>query len=570
MGRVATGLVDIVTTPERRQAYRTRGWWDDATLPVRVAHHAATRPDALAVVDEHRRATYRELADDAGALAATLSERGVGPGRVVSIQLPNRYEAAVAAVAVLSTGAVVNPLLPNYRQRELTHVFATADPVAVIVPAEYRGCDHRALVAAVATETGTEPLVVVVDGEPGAGGRRLRCPGRRRSRGDARGPPGRRGVRAHLHLRHRGAAQGHHAHGADGGLQRPRRPPRPRDGRRRRGVDAVSRRSLDRVQLRAALRAAPRAPPRAAGPLGRRHRPAPGAGAPLLVHPGGHDVPPGPHRAGGARGRPARQPAPLRQRRCAGAAEAGGRRRRPGHPGAPPLRIHRGPGGHVEPSRVHPRAEAPHRRRGHVPRRAGRGRRRRHPRRRRRDRGAEGTGTEHLRGLLRRSGTHGGDLRRRRLGALGRPGEGRRRRLSHGGRAQEGDHHPRRHQHHAPGDRGVVGRLPRGRAGRGDRPARRAPGRADLRVRGVAARRGARLRHDGGAPRRGRPRRLQATRAPRGAGRAARHRIGQDPEARAGQDPDRLREATVAEDESGGHRCCSSGCRWAGAIAPPR
>ncbi len=169
MGRVATGLADIVTTPDRREAYRTRGLWDDVTLPVRVSHHAATRPDALAVVDEHRRATYRELADDAGALGAALSERGVGPGRVVSIQLPNRYEAAVAAVAVLSTGAVVNPLLPNYRQRELTHVFATADPVAVVVPAEYRGCDHRALVAAVATETGAEPLVVVVDGEPGAG-----------------------------------------------------------------------------------------------------------------------------------------------------------------------------------------------------------------------------------------------------------------------------------------------------------------------------------------------------------------------------------------------------------------
>src|SRR5690606_17503012 len=120
------GLVDVVTTPERRARYLDAGWWDDETLPGRVAHHAATRPGAMAVVDEARAATFSELAADAARLAAALSARGVGAGDVVSLQLPNRYEAAVAAVAVLSIGAVVNPLLPNYRERELGHVFTTA------------------------------------------------------------------------------------------------------------------------------------------------------------------------------------------------------------------------------------------------------------------------------------------------------------------------------------------------------------------------------------------------------------------------------------------------------------
>jgi acyl-CoA synthetase (AMP-forming)/AMP-acid ligase II len=85
---------------------------------------------------------------------------------VVSVQLPNRHEAAVVAVAVLSLGAVVNPLLPNYRQRELAHVVATARPAAVVVPAEYRGCDHVALVQEVSSAGGLDVLVVVV----GAGG----------------------------------------------------------------------------------------------------------------------------------------------------------------------------------------------------------------------------------------------------------------------------------------------------------------------------------------------------------------------------------------------------------------
>ena len=54
----ATGLVDVVTTPERRAAYLAAGWWDDQTLPGRVAVHAAERPGATAVVDEVRTAVF--------------------------------------------------------------------------------------------------------------------------------------------------------------------------------------------------------------------------------------------------------------------------------------------------------------------------------------------------------------------------------------------------------------------------------------------------------------------------------------------------------------------------------
>jgi acyl-coenzyme A synthetase/AMP-(fatty) acid ligase len=162
-------LVDVVTGEERRRRYLDEGLWDGQTLPGRVAHHAATRPDALAVVDEHRRATYAELAAEAARLGAALVGRGVGPGSVVSVQLPNRYEAVVVAVAALSIGAVVNPLLPNYRERELTHVFGTARPDVIVTPGEHRGCDHPALVAEVAGATAVSPLDVVVGGPAPSG-----------------------------------------------------------------------------------------------------------------------------------------------------------------------------------------------------------------------------------------------------------------------------------------------------------------------------------------------------------------------------------------------------------------
>ena len=166
----AQDLRDVVTPEGRRRAYQAAGHWDDATLSRRVAAHAAAAPGAVAVVDGAGRHDYASLAADAAACAAGLAERGVGPGAVVSVQLPNRYEAAVAAVAVQSLGAVINPLLPNYRVRELSEVFSTAGPAVIITPAEYRGFDHRGLVAEVAARTGVAPLPVVLGGEPGTGG----------------------------------------------------------------------------------------------------------------------------------------------------------------------------------------------------------------------------------------------------------------------------------------------------------------------------------------------------------------------------------------------------------------
>lgn len=157
----AGALEDLVTPPERAAAYVAAGWWDDVTLCDRVV---AADPAALAVVDAAGRHTYGELVADAARLAAALAGNGVGAGDVVSIQLPNRYEAVVAAVATLSLAAVVNPLLPNYRHKELAHVFRTAGPKAIFTPATHLGFDHVALVQGVVAETGVAPHHVVVDG----------------------------------------------------------------------------------------------------------------------------------------------------------------------------------------------------------------------------------------------------------------------------------------------------------------------------------------------------------------------------------------------------------------------
>jgi cyclohexanecarboxylate-CoA ligase len=121
-------LEDMVTDPQRGDAYRRAGHWDDATLSGRVVDVASRHPGRAAVIDRDGAQvhSYGELARDVSILSAWLAGRGVGPGDVVSIQLPNWYEFVVAAVATQQVGGVINPLLPIYRRKELLHAFTVA------------------------------------------------------------------------------------------------------------------------------------------------------------------------------------------------------------------------------------------------------------------------------------------------------------------------------------------------------------------------------------------------------------------------------------------------------------
>ncbi len=164
---------DVVTTPERRAAYERSGLWDHRTLAGQVARWAGERPAAVAVVDDQEARTYAELGADAARIAGFLAEVGVDAGSVVSVQLPNRYAAVVTAVAAQALGAVINPLLPSYRAKELRYVFDTARPRVVVTPAGYRGFDHRDLVAEVRDATGLELVHLVVDDDAGGGDARF-------------------------------------------------------------------------------------------------------------------------------------------------------------------------------------------------------------------------------------------------------------------------------------------------------------------------------------------------------------------------------------------------------------
>jgi len=143
-------ITEFATPAVLVDEYLQRGWWNQDTLWNRFADHARDRPDELAVVDGDLNAerchTYGDLARHALSLAVWLRSQGLQTGDVASVQLPNVYEAVVVALALQQVGMVVNPILPNYRAKELTYIFAKAGTKVVFTPDSYRDFDHFQLI----------------------------------------------------------------------------------------------------------------------------------------------------------------------------------------------------------------------------------------------------------------------------------------------------------------------------------------------------------------------------------------------------------------------------------------
>lgn len=151
----------------------TSDWADrypDSIPAPRIEDWAARSPDVVAIVDgsDGTRLTYRELAVAVDRLAGALQARGVGPGDVVMAQLPNWWEAAVVFHAVARLGAVLNPVVPIYRDREVGFIVRQARPKVVFTPHQFRGFDHLGLARRV-SDPDDPPLLVAVRPRAGTG-----------------------------------------------------------------------------------------------------------------------------------------------------------------------------------------------------------------------------------------------------------------------------------------------------------------------------------------------------------------------------------------------------------------
>ena len=163
---MTTGGFDAVA---HARAMRAQGLWQDKTIDEFLAVAIAATPDKPALVAyraDHaapRRFSYRELGDLAARAAAALRALGVGPGDVVAVQVPNWWEFVVVSLAANRIGAVVNPLMPIFREREMGFMLGFAGAKVLVVPQLFRGFDHAAMAQALRAQCPDLAHVIVID-----------------------------------------------------------------------------------------------------------------------------------------------------------------------------------------------------------------------------------------------------------------------------------------------------------------------------------------------------------------------------------------------------------------------
>ena len=165
-------MIAIAKPDMSRDHFREAGYWLDKTVDQLLTEAAASTPDKVSIVadradrDQARRFTYRELENLAERAASSLRKLGIGPGDVVTVQLPNWWEFVVTAFACSKIGAIMNPVMPILRERELLYILNFCEAKVFIVPKLYRGFDYSTMAEGMRGELPHLKHLIAVDGDP--------------------------------------------------------------------------------------------------------------------------------------------------------------------------------------------------------------------------------------------------------------------------------------------------------------------------------------------------------------------------------------------------------------------
>ncbi len=151
------------------RTWRAQGLWQDRLFDQCLADALAATPDKPALVAyrsgqaQPLRLSYAELADRVARAAAALRRMGVGHGDVVAVQLPNGWPFVVVSLAANRLGAVVCPLMPIFREREMGFMLGFSGAKVLVVPKLFRGFDHAAMGRGLRGSCPQLQQVIVVD-----------------------------------------------------------------------------------------------------------------------------------------------------------------------------------------------------------------------------------------------------------------------------------------------------------------------------------------------------------------------------------------------------------------------
>jgi cyclohexanecarboxylate-CoA ligase len=162
---------DAVLIPPRREEMIGRGLWHDRTINDYLDACVAAHPDKPALAARRvedgslRRFSYAELARMADRIAVGLARLGIARNDVVACQLPNWWQFTALYLACSRIGAVLNPLMTIFRERELGFMLSHGRAKAAVAPKLFRGFDYAGMFAGMRAALPDLEQVLIVGGE---------------------------------------------------------------------------------------------------------------------------------------------------------------------------------------------------------------------------------------------------------------------------------------------------------------------------------------------------------------------------------------------------------------------
>ncbi|MBK5458680.1 AMP-binding protein [Peribacillus sp. TH27] len=136
--------LDTILSQEYVEKYQCI--WPNRTILDYLNDAIENDPDKIAIIDKKSRFTYKELGKLVDRIALGLLNIGLGKGDVISFQLPNWNEFIILHYAVTRIGAISNPLIPIYRDREIGYMVEMAESKMIVVPDSFRGFYYPAMI----------------------------------------------------------------------------------------------------------------------------------------------------------------------------------------------------------------------------------------------------------------------------------------------------------------------------------------------------------------------------------------------------------------------------------------
>jgi acyl-CoA synthetase (AMP-forming)/AMP-acid ligase II len=127
----------------------------------------ASHDHPMLIAADGETVTFGAFRDRANRTAAGLHEMGVGTDSMVSWQLPTGIDTIVLSLALSRLGAIQNPIIHLYREREVGFALRQTAASLFIIPSQWRGTDFSAMAERALEGIANRPDVLTIgDGLP--------------------------------------------------------------------------------------------------------------------------------------------------------------------------------------------------------------------------------------------------------------------------------------------------------------------------------------------------------------------------------------------------------------------